>query len=186
MSELVNVVVAFAVIIFIVRWATSGSNSAERTAADTLGFRPKNVTPEMVTTISNMFPHIPVDNIRYDLMRTGNVEVTSNKILERGYLDAPPPAYWTLFPRENNAPTQRPLSTIGLATTVQTKPKESLITRFDLEERVSKPEAIAEVGGKAIWEDSAAKREASLRERKAHMILAARQRLLDKESKGSP
>ena len=28
------------------------------------------------------------DNIRYDLMRTGNVEVTSNKVLERGYLDA--------------------------------------------------------------------------------------------------
>jgi hypothetical protein len=28
------------------------------------------------------------DNIRYDLLRTGNVEVTSNKILERGYLDA--------------------------------------------------------------------------------------------------
>ena len=75
MSELVNVVVAFAVIIFIVRWATSGaiylslslslslsvcitqqanrlalgSNSAERTAADTLGFRPKNVTPEMAS-----------------------------------------------------------------------------------------------------------------------------------------
>lgn len=28
------------------------------------------------------------DNIRYDLMRTGNVEVTTNKIIERGYLDA--------------------------------------------------------------------------------------------------
>jgi len=58
---------------------------------------------------------------------------------------------------------------------VQTKPKESLITRFDLEDRLSKPEAIAEVGGRAVWEDSAAKREASLRERKAQMILAARQ-----------
>lgn len=28
------------------------------------------------------------DNIRYDLLRTGSVEITSNKILERGYLDA--------------------------------------------------------------------------------------------------
>lgn len=33
----------------------------------------------------------------------------------------------------------------------------------------------SEVGGKAVWEDSAEKREASLKERKAKMILAARQ-----------
>lgn len=31
------------------------------------------------------------------------------------------------------------------------------------------------VGGKAAWEDSPEKREASLKERKAQMILAARQ-----------
>lgn len=31
-------------------------------------------------------------------------------------------------------------------------------------------------GGKAKWEDSAEKREASLRERKAQMVLAARKR----------
>lgn len=29
----------------------------------------------------------PRDNIRYDLLRTGNVELTSNKILEKGFLD---------------------------------------------------------------------------------------------------
>lgn len=28
------------------------------------------------------------DNIRYDLLRTGNVELTSNKILEKGFLPA--------------------------------------------------------------------------------------------------
>ena len=32
-----------------------------------------------------------------------------------------------------------------------------------------------QIGGKAVWEDSAEKREESLRERKAQMILAARQ-----------
>ena len=32
-----------------------------------------------------------------------------------------------------------------------------------------------EAGGRAVWEDTAEKREASLRERKAQMILAARQ-----------
>ncbi|KAF8703095.1 hypothetical protein AX14_014207 [Amanita brunnescens Koide BX004] len=183
MGELVNVVVAFAVIIFLVRWVTSSSTAADRTAADTLGFRPKNVTQEMVTTISNMFPDIPVDNIRYDLMRTGNVEVTSNKVLERGYLDAPPPAYWTLYPRENNAPTQRLPPAAGLAAAPPVKAKESLITRYNLQERIAQP-VVTEVGGKAVWEDSAAKREASLRERKAQMILAARQRLLSEDSEG--
>jgi hypothetical protein len=77
MGEVVNVLVAFAVIIFIFRWATSskytacgswnsfirfcfwctagaycccpGSDSTERrSAADTLGFRPKPVTQDMV------------------------------------------------------------------------------------------------------------------------------------------
>jgi len=57
------------------------------------------------------------------------------------------------------------------------KPKESLIARYKLEERVKQAEVIAEdqVGGKAAWEDSPEKREASLKERKAQMILAARQ-----------
>jgi len=35
-----------------------------------------------------------------------------------------------------------------------------------------------ELGGKAVWEDSTEKREASLKERKAKMILAARQYVL--------
>jgi hypothetical protein len=35
-----------------------------------------------------------------------------------------------------------------------------------------------DVGGKAVWEDSPEKREASLRERKAKMILAARQQVV--------
>lgn len=54
---------------------------------------------------------------------------------------------------------------------------ETLISRYQLEDRARKAEAISEeqVGGKATWEDTAEKREASLRERKAQMVLAARQ-----------
>ena len=75
MGEVVNVLVAFAVIVFIFRWVTSsmfnpddtiypapssyhvpGSESTEqRSAADTLGFRPKNVTQEMVHLLSSLF-----------------------------------------------------------------------------------------------------------------------------------
>jgi len=179
MGEVVNVLVAFAVIVFIFRWVTSRSESTEqRSAADTLGFRPKNVTQEMTDTVSNMFPDIPADNIRYDLLRTGNVGRTTEKILERGFLDAPPPAYYRLYPRATNTP---PTTAAGApAAALGNKPRESLISRYQLEERARKAEPISEkeVGGKATWEDTAEKREVSLRERKAQMVLAARQRLL--------
>jgi len=57
------------------------------------------------------------------------------------------------------------------------KPKDTLISRYNLQERIASGEKVAEeeAGGKATWEDSPEKREASLRERKAQMILAARQ-----------
>ncbi|KAF5381662.1 hypothetical protein D9615_005468 [Tricholomella constricta] len=187
MGEVVNVLVAFAVIVFIFRWATSSNDTTEqRSAADTLGFRPKPVTQVMIDTISNMFPDIPVDNVRYDLLRTGSVELTSNKILERGFLDAPPPAYYTLFPRDTNATsTARPPAANATARAAANKHSESLISRYHLQDRVIKAESILEeqIGGKAVWEDTAEKREASLRERKAQMILAARQRLLAQQQK---
>ena len=64
-----------------------------------------------------------------------------------------------------------------MTTATQKKKNESLISRYHLEERAQTAEVIAEeqLGGKAVREDSAEKREASLRERKAQMILAARQ-----------
>jgi len=196
MGEVVNVLVAFAVIIFLFRWATSGNNSGDpsrpRSPAQVLGFRPKNVTQEMMTTISNMFPDIPTDNIRYDLLRSGSVEVTTNKILERGYLEAPPAAYYTLYPRTNTN-TQTPTATNNQrpshrATEKQPERKENLISKFRLEERIAgDQEEVKEedVGGKAVWEDTAEKREASLRERKAKMILAARHRLLAQQQKSA-
>ncbi|KAF9074742.1 hypothetical protein BDP27DRAFT_1316752 [Rhodocollybia butyracea] len=183
MGEVVNVVVAFAVIVFIFRWATSSSpaNNNNPSPADTLGFRPKNVTQDMVDTIGNMFPDIPRDNIRYELLRTGSVERTTNKILEKGFLDAPPPSYFTLYPRAVLNPTAGAPGPANNATSSSVKP-ETLISRFNLQSRIKgdAPTVIPEeeVGGKARWEDTPEKREESLRERKAKMILAARQRML--------
>ncbi|KAF7377679.1 hypothetical protein MSAN_00190900 [Mycena sanguinolenta] len=187
MGEVINVVVAFAVIVFLFRWlTTSNDSSSERSAADTLGFRPKPVSQDMIDTISNMFPDIPPDNIRYDLLRTGSVELSSNKILERGFLDPPPPAYFTLYPRDPNAEQVARPAAGGAASTAIKAPKQSLIDRYNLQQRVTQPGPLIEEdqsGGKAAWEDSAEKREASLKERKAQMILAARQRMLAQQQK---
>jgi hypothetical protein len=60
--------------------------------------------------------------------------------------------------------------------------KDTLIARFGLESRLSSGDSLPlleqDAGGRAVWEDTAEKREASLRERKAQMILAARQCVL--------
>jgi len=189
MGEVVNVVVAFAVIVLIARWATtsSGESTAEQAAARALRFRPKKVTPEMVETVTGMFPDIPRANIHYDLLRTGSVELTTNKILERGFLDAPPEAYFMLYPRHSGSdvvprPAGAPTAARTVATATQAQPKETLISRYGLESRLSGaddvPSPQQDAGGRAVWEETAEKREASLRERKAQMILAARQRML--------
>jgi len=188
MGEVVNVVVAFAVIILILRWATtsSGESTAEQAAARALRFRPKKVTPDMIETVTGMFPDLPNANIHYDLLRTGSVELTTNKILERGFLDAPPEAYFTLYPRHSSGDVVRPTgaTTAHTATTAvtQARPKETLISRYGLEPRLPNEDVVPspqqDVGGRAVWEDTAEKREASLRERKAQMVLAARQRML--------
>ncbi|TFK65996.1 hypothetical protein BDN72DRAFT_844911 [Pluteus cervinus] len=192
MSEVVNVIVAFAVIVIIFRWVTSGNDSTERGAADVLGFRPKNVTQDMIDTIHNMFPDVPADNIRYDLLRTGSVEQTTEKLLSRGFLEAPPAAYYTLYPRpqQGNAngaqgQNQRGGNQPGAGSTKPIFPPagESLINRFGLQDRVASGVSVTpeEVGGKAAWEDTTEKREALLKERKAQMILAARQRFLQQQ-----
>jgi hypothetical protein len=59
---------------------------------------------------------------------------------------------------------------------VTTDRHPSLIERYQLAQKVdASDQAPADVGGKAKWEDTPDKREASLRERKAQMVLAARQ-----------
>ncbi|EMD32463.1 hypothetical protein CERSUDRAFT_143926 [Gelatoporia subvermispora B] len=202
MGEVVNVLVAVAVIVFIFRWATSNKESSESgrpSPAAVLGFRPKNVTVEEVETVHSMFPDIPVDNIRYDLLRTGSVQTTTNKILERGFIPPPPPAYYTVYPRAVDSAPQAPAPGTARAATPATPAQDkgkgraradNLITRYRLEDRLESASSSAvprpeDAAGKAAWEDSPEKREASLRERKAQMILAARQRLLAQQQAGS-
>ena len=56
------------------------------------------------------------------------------------------------------------------------KARETLIQRYNLEDKLETAAPVTgDAGGKAVWEDTAEKREASLRARKQQMILAARQ-----------
>ncbi|KAF9787986.1 hypothetical protein BJ322DRAFT_1106017 [Thelephora terrestris] len=187
MGEVLNVIVAFAVIVFAVRWATKGKEQPNSPGV-VLGFRPKNVTDEMVNSVQIMFPAIPRPNIHYSLLRTGSVQVTSNTIIEKGFLDAPPAAYYTLYPQQQRQ-QQQPLPVPQPATRNEPPPAkkgtESLIKRFHLESRVKEdtPTEPENAGGKATWEATTEAREKSLQERKAQMILAARRRWLEQQQK---
>jgi coupling of ubiquitin conjugation to ER degradation protein 1 len=68
---------------------------------------------------------------------------------------------------------------LGTSSSVAGSSKQpNLISRYRLETRLSDDSAVGdkpeEAGGKAAWEATAEKREASLQERKAKMVLAAR------------
>jgi hypothetical protein len=101
-------------------------------------------------------------------------------------LNQPPPAYFTVYPPgplDSNRSNARGAS--SSSSTAQgkqkSKPQETLISRFHLQDRItdsvpnSSLTSDEQDSGKAQWEESAEKREASLKERKARMILAARQ-----------
>ncbi|KAF8269425.1 Nrap protein-domain-containing protein [Lactarius quietus] len=94
----------------------------------------------------------------------------------------PPESYFTLYPRPaTSARSAGALATARAAAPAATltQAKDTLISRFSLESRLptvdAPPPSEQDVDGGAVWEDTAEKREASLRERKAQMILAARQ-----------
>lgn len=91
-------------------------------------------------------------------------------------LAQPPNSYFTLYPR-TPAGTATGTPAGGSSTALKNASTPSLIARYSLEDRLGTTEAIAEgeVGGKANWESTPEAREASLKERKAKMILAARQ-----------
>jgi len=191
-SDVLNVVVALVVIFGIFRWwskpSTQSSDGSTGNRSPSLGFRPHHVTPNMISSVQAAFPQEPRENIHYDLLRTGNVQVTSNKLIEKGLLPPPPPAYFARYPEATNGtiasePTH-PSSSPEAGPSAPKTATTNLITRLGLENRVSEPTEIApKASGKAAWLSTAQEREASLRERKAQMVLAARQRLLEKQKK---
>ncbi|KAG8835468.1 hypothetical protein FRC17_003035 [Serendipita sp. 399] len=227
-AEVVNVIIAATVIYFVWRWATGGTgSSAEAAAANNtarlLGFKPRKATPEMnpfeqhFRTFLRSFHHLYTldhvlnselslnsPNIHYNLLRTGSVEVTVNALLEKGYLDPPPAAYFRAFPNMNTEPSNPPTS--STTTKTPASKTQSLIQRFGLESKISPlppteqatwdgvgpiPSAAKGKGradnagsstGGSAWEATPEKRQESLQKKKEAMILAARRRLLEKEA----
>jgi len=144
--------------------------------------RGRQVTPSMVEVIQTMFPHLPPSSIAYDLSRTGSVEITTNNILARNSLP-PAPAdspYHQLFP------SPQPPSQSSSSSAVPTTSKPDLITRYQLDARLSEeipaePELPPSDKGKGkastSWSQSQAEREKNFKNKRDDMILRARRQM---------
>lgn len=148
-----------------------------------------------------MFPHIPEPSIRYDLQRTGSVDVTCERILTEGRLPEPPTGFFPPISTPQTQPqnTTTNTNTTNLATpnskASSSKKSPSLISRFGLESKLNAngnggngvdegDESLGNVSMESLkgkerekvggWGEEKVEREKRLRERKEKMILDAR------------
>ncbi|ODO06274.1 hypothetical protein L198_01506 [Cryptococcus wingfieldii CBS 7118] len=191
MEDIIATLIIVTAVYFAIRWLIGGKSSGTAEG----GIR--GVTPAMVETVHSAFPDIPVPNIIYHLSRTKSAQSTSEEILERGFLAAPPPTF--NMPASLLPTTTPPAQVSNTAQPQNTKTAsaikaQSLIDRYNLSSRVpslkGKEKAVeenqlAETSANAAskWEDSKEKREMGLKERKEKMILEARRRMLEKQAK---
>ncbi|KAJ1548676.1 hypothetical protein HK405_000816 [Cladochytrium tenue] len=189
MADAVTLVVSLVILYFIVRYLLGGggTNADSRTATSRaaaagrlagspsvgagarLPTRPRRlhaVSPSQVDAVCSMFPHFPRHMIEADLAVTGSVEATCDKILTGLLL--PPPA-----PAPSSSSTSTSSSAPGAG-----KPSWTPVVVSTLGSRAADDAGPpAAEPPKNVWEASPEKREAHLRARKEHMVLAARERL---------
>ncbi|CAG8559780.1 8469_t:CDS:2, partial [Ambispora gerdemannii] len=141
------------------------------------------VTTEMVETVCAMFPNIPPAAIRFDLQKTGSVEVTCDNILRDGGLPLPPPSIAPIVPIQSptlNASTSASSSSSAINNN-NTQTHQSLVHRYKLHEAVAK-DVIPDEPPKQ-WEVTSEKRHQLLQKRKEAMVLQARKRYLEQQLK---
>ncbi|WVR04060.1 hypothetical protein IAU60_001059 [Kwoniella sp. DSM 27419] len=133
MEDIIPTLIIIGAVYLLVRWFT-GSKSSPDTEGGIRG-----VTPAMVETVHSAFPNTPLPNIIYHLSRSRSVQATSEEILERGALPAPPPNFnipASLLPVSvpSNAPAAAPAN--APVKSPSGKPS-SLIDRYNLSSRLS-------------------------------------------------
>ncbi|RUS27749.1 hypothetical protein BC938DRAFT_482796 [Jimgerdemannia flammicorona] len=176
MNDGISILIALFIILMGLRWlmGTAQPRTPQGQRRPPLTQPRRLVTPEMVGTVSQMFPDIPPAAILADLQKTGSVEITCNNILKDGGLPLPPAP----------APSQATTSSAGSSSSSSAMSKSStssLVHRYKLQEKIHQdvtPEEPAKV-----WESSADKRQEVLRKRKEFMVLQARKKWLEQQKK---
>ncbi|KAK7206614.1 hypothetical protein BZA70DRAFT_108583 [Myxozyma melibiosi] len=165
------------------------------------------VTQGMIEVVQSVAPTLTVEQIRFDLERSGSVEATIDRFLAEGGLPMPPNAQ----PRAQPAPSSAAGSSSTPATISSSLAFPDLITRYHLETKIGAdglpiepklaeditsaatssssppppppPSAAASSsstgasGKKMKWSGSKEERQAMLRKQREDMILKARRKL---------
>lgn len=117
--------------------------------------------------MSAAFPNEPVENVVYSLSRTQSAQTTSEILLDRGSLPAPPAGF--AVPEHLRVAVATSSTSPAPSKPIPAKPS-SLIERYGLSSRVNEDAGAAS----AKWEATKEGREADLKARKERMILEAR------------
>lgn len=151
---------------------TDASNSGTRSRSDRN--RPdRAITDSMVEVVQAIAPQLTVSQIRYDLQRTGSVEVTVNRYMETGSLPFPPgelaapqpAATANRSPNDGEDPSHNiPPSTISL----------NLLDKYGLHDEIDDDN---QEKSSSTWGTSRQERSSNLQKKRQEMILNARKRL---------
>ncbi|MCJ1485014.1 hypothetical protein MMC06_005187 [Schaereria dolodes] len=154
--------------------------------------RGRAADPRHVDQVATMFPQVGRREIQWDLQRNGgSVAATTERILSRGGLEAPPPSFQPPTPPYTpSAP-----SSTSSASTPSHGP--DLITRYNLSSKLSQhsiPDSSTAQGGrggggeggrpgakKGGWSQNKSERQALLQQRREEMVLNARRKMEEKE-----
>lgn len=172
-------IVAVATLIIMTRSSKSGENS-----------RGTTVDPASVEVVRGMFPQVTATSIAYDLMKTGSIERTTEKLIAGISLPEPPASspIRQQFGRPEATQGHRGPSNARngrLIDPQKGKIHESLLHRYDLLEKIEDDESCddtKQTDKKPGWINDRKMREEILRKRREKMVLQARRRLIEHET----
>jgi coupling of ubiquitin conjugation to ER degradation protein 1 len=139
----------------------------------------RTVTPGMIEVVQALAPSLTVDQIRYDLERTGDIEATVERYLTSGTLPFPP----------HSRPVSQPASRPGTAASTSSSSPSTvdLITKYELNHHVkSTDDILSKPAEKIKWSNSKEERQQQLRRQQQEMILRARRKLELKMTEQAP
>lgn len=193
-----TVVVAFVVI----RWFinsepanSDGGNNADNTGdaqqsqqqGRRRNLQPVNfreVTPGMIEIVQSMAPNLTVEQIRYSLeSNNGNIEATVEQFLAEGTLPFPPGQQPPAGISQVGAGQRVVDNNEDNIHNVEQPKAPSLIEKYNLEDKIKHNSSEEEEPIKLKWSQKKEERQNQLKKKREEMILQARKKFLEKETK---
>ncbi|OJJ46739.1 hypothetical protein ASPZODRAFT_132866 [Penicilliopsis zonata CBS 506.65] len=177
---------------FVIRWFLNRDQSPGPAGARSR--RGNVVDPAQVEQISQMFPQLSTRDIMWDLQRNGgSVAATTERILTGRGLDVPPPSFQPHIPAPSTSTAAA--QTAPAPRTLSKADSQDLISRYNLASKIGREEETTEPFSSPSspspsrsnngWSQNKEERQRLLQKRRDDMILAARQKMMQKDQNAS-